>query len=225
MIDKKEKIDLKEEKKTEKVDREIYWVLGVMLGLIIIFLAANSFFQSLKTFEYEGLSFSKEKFGDIPVFHYYYYTFPRSITGSVTNEQPKQINIYLRNDPRENPVQINEEIEFQPKNHPIYISTNVTGLEECKPSVGISTLSAFLSQNGHKLIGAIPDMEQAINEDIRYANCGSSSGSNVILIQKGEETKITRNEDCYIIDVNQCEIIPAVEKFIVQTIIDAKARQ
>jgi len=43
-----------------------------------------------------------------------------------------------------------------------------------------------------------------------------------LLLRTGEETRINRNGLCYYIDVADCEILPAIEKFIVQSIIDAK---
>ncbi|MBI5803672.1 hypothetical protein HY450_00345 [Candidatus Pacearchaeota archaeon] len=193
-----------------------------MIGLILIFLLAFSVFQSLNTFEYEGLSFTKEQLGEIPLYRYYYYI-NDPITGQATGE-PHQINLYLRVDPRENIVPIEGEILFQ-RGKTSYISINSTGLEQCKYSqVAISSLTSFLTANGVQVKGAVPDEEKAQTGNFTYAICGNPVGDVVLLIESGDETKITKEDTCYRIEVANCDIISAIEKFQVQSLIDGMER-
>ena len=214
-----------EKKQERKIERELYWILGVMIGSIIIFLVSNSVFESLSSFEYMGLKFTKDKLGDIPLYkHTYSFTDPRGITGQVINE-PRTFNLFLRNDPRKNNVSVDGEITIG-TSHTLFISVNTTGLTECKySSVGIASLTNFLAYNLVRVKGATPDPELANETGVEYATCDTHSENQVIIIQEGDETKIEKESSkCYIIKVNECEILPAVEKFMVQSIIDARAR-
>lgn len=214
----------KEVLKKSKIDRETVWVLSVMAGLVILFLSSYYFFQSLKTFEYEGMSFTEEKFGDIPLYHYYYLTSFGAITGSAAGE-PRKVDVYLRNDPRENRVPVDGEIEFFRGKY-IYLGINGTELTQCSfSSVALATLSGFVGQNGFTLKAGTANIEEANNETmLEHVSCELRPENPVIIIQSGESTKITKKENCYTIDVANCEVQEAVEKFVVQSIVDAKNR-
>ena len=223
---KKSKGKTKKKKKTSGSDKELYWILGAMVGLIVVFLISFSIFQSMKTFEYQGLDFTKEKFGEIPLYRYYYFTNSLSTTGAVIGE-PKLVNLYLRNDPRKINIPIEGEIEFPRKGKFVYITINGTGLDQCKySSIALASLSSFLTQNDFTVKGAVPNEAEAEENNIKYATCETRPDNAVILIQTGQETKIVKEaENCYVISSTNCEILPAVERFMIQVIIDAKARQ
>ena len=219
-----EENNLQGEKRKEK---ELYWVLGTMVSLVVVFLIASSVFKSVGSFEYQGLEFTRDKIGDIPLFrHAYHFTDPIGITGQVINE-PRQVFVYLRNDPRENNVPLEGgEIVFGTANT-LFVTVNATDLTQCQyTSVGLAMLSNFLSSNLIPTKGAMPDKELAQQANVTYASCEDNPGNQVILIQSGDETKVTRQSSrCYTIQASNCEIIPAVEKFIVQSLVDAKARK
>ena len=68
-------------------------------------------------------------------------------------------------------------------------------------------------------------MESAKANNLTWINCEKYPESAVILIKKGEETKITKTgENCYLISANNCETLPAMEKFVVQSLVDARER-
>jgi len=226
----KEKETVKEkESKTSKVDRELYWILGVMVGLILAFLVANSVFESLNHFNHGGLSFTKKQLGEIELFHYYYsFTDPGAITGSVISE-PRRFNLYLRHDPRENDVPISgaEMINFR-TDIPVTISILGDGLTQCEFSnVAVSNLATFFTANLIDSKGATLDEELAEQAGIRYASCEDSEPmEQIIEIRSGEETKIeVESASCFKITAANCEILPAIEKFTVQAIINAKEKQ
>ena len=201
--------------KKEKQAREFWWVIGTMLGLIIVFFIFYWFFQSLNNFTYEGLAFTKEKFGQIPVFHYYYY---------FNDEAGKtyQYNLYLRNDPRKNVVPVKGDIELSIGN-PVYISIDSRELAYCPmSSVAVSSIASFLSNNLLDVKSGIADKSIAQELNRSYVTCETNANDDVIILKAGNTTEVTRENSCYVITAANCEIIPAVEKFIVQAIIDAR---
>ena len=209
-----------EEKSKSAVGKEIYWVIGSMAVLVLIFVVVSLVLQSFNKFEYEGLTFTKERFGEIPVYHYYYYL-ENHITGSVI----AKYNLYLRIDPRKNDVPVDGEIEFIHGEY-TFVSIDGEGLTECEEnSVAIASLSGFLNDNDLRPKGAVPDKELARELKVKYATCEEHSEGVVIMVQEGNETKITRNgESCYVMEIANCEMIKAVEKFELQTLLDARKR-
>lgn len=212
-------------KPKENTNKELYWVFGAMVGLVIIFLVSYSIFQGLKNINYQGLSFKKEMFGQIPLYHYYYIGKVKTITGGVISEQNKKVDLFLRNDPNENNITVDGEIIF-PEDKSVYIGIGNEGISNCKYTViGLATLSSFLSQNGISVKAGVADLEDAKANNLTHISCEKYPSSAVILIEKGEKTKITKSKGyCYTISVNNCETLPAMEKFIVQSLIDARGR-
>ena len=215
-----------------------------MIGLILLFLLAHSLFQSLKTFEYQGLKFTKEKFGNIPLYYYYYYTNPDYATGNVVSgEGPRMINLYLRHDPRTNKVPVEGDLEFE-RGKPVYVTLNAEGLTECPYStLALAGLASFFSQNGFELKAGVSDKAEAEKDNLDYITCEQYPDNAVILVKSGDETSIKRKTktvytavegkltgesveytNCYTITVANCEILQATEKFMTHSIIDAKAR-
>jgi len=208
------------EEGSKKGRKEWVWI-SVVLGVSVLVLVVSTlWFQSLNSFEYEGLTFTKERFGEIPVFHYYYYQ-KAPVTGEVTSKY----NLYLRVDPRENDVPIEGEINYLPGKF-TYVSVDGRGLTECgMSSVGIASLSGFLADNGLRPRGASPILEDAEEANADHITCENKKERVVILIQEGEETKIEKvGERCHVISVANCEIIKAVEKFEVQSLLDAREK-
>lgn len=206
--------------KVERKNNQIFWIIGMILFLVVVFSISYYIFSSYRSFEYTGLTFTREKFGEIPVFHYYYYITPEL-----------KYNLYLRNDPRENNVPvtgkiIDNGIEFS-KDERVYLSVDPKGLTECEYGrVGIGSLASFLADNQLNVKGAAPDEKLAKEANVNYATCEFRPDDVVIILKEGEQTRIVHDKDkCYVIEVANCEIMPAVEKFQVQAVLDARARR
>lgn len=216
----KEQPSLTEKTPAPRRNRQFLWIIGAMLILVSVFFASSYFFNQLRSFEHEGLTFTKEKFGEIPVFHYYYYITPKL-----------KYNLYLRKDPRMNTVPftgkaVDEGIEFFQET-PIYLSVNPEGLTECEYGrVGISQLATFLADNQLQVIGSAPDEKLAKEANVKYATCAFRPNDMVILLEAGDKTQIVRQSDlCFKIQIANCEVLEAVEKFQVQSILDARVRR
>lgn len=206
----------KAKKKTEKIlEKDIVRVLIFIGGLVVVFLIATAIFRSMNNFEYEGLSFTKIKAGQIPIYHYSYY-FTDNV-GKIV-----QYNLYLRTDPRTADVPIDGLIDLQ-KNNQVYLSINSSGLSQCTYSpLAVGNFAGFLSGNGFKVVGGSADFWEAGLNRREWTTCENKPNDNVITVNAGNITQINVNGSCYKIEVNNCEILEALEMFQVRAIIDAK---
>jgi hypothetical protein len=188
-----------------------------MMVLLIFLFGTSAFIKSLNHFSYKTLSFTKERFGQIPVFHYYYY-FEK-------NGQQYQYNLYLRNDPRDNNVSVNGTIEF-PENLRVYIGVNGTGITDCPTaSRDLGTLGGFFANNLIQIKPGTLDENESETSNMTYVSCEKFPDRAVIRIFSGEETKIFKSENnCYNIQISDCRTLDAIEKFEIQSLLDAKAR-
>jgi hypothetical protein len=203
------------------IDKGIKKYLPLIISLAvlaIIFLVLYYFFQGMGKVEYQGLTFIKQKFGSVQVYSYNYLV--ESPNGKII-----QNTLYLRGDPSKNKAPLTGEIIYR-EGVMTYISINATGLTKCNYSlVSIATLTNFLVSNNLNVKGGTPDKEEAEQNNQTYATCEEYPYSTVIMIRAGNETKVEKTEEnCYVISAANCEILPAVEKFIVQSILDARAR-
>ena len=221
----KEISEKKPQKGLTKPDKELYWVLGVMLVLIVVFIISFSFFRESNSFEYNGLKFTKTLFGDLPLYRYTYLTSVtvRTITGEVIRTtDSKNVILLIRVDPRKNKVPVTGKIEYFAKEKSVYVSINSTGLLCPYSQVALAELGSFLSQNDLIIETGSADETDAKENNLTYISCDNYPDNMVILLQSGEESSVARENNCYIITVADCDVIPPVEKFIVQSIIDSK---
>jgi len=203
--------------KQKAKDQELFWILVIMASLIVSLLVLYFVLSNLNKIEYQGLTFTKERFGEIPIYHYYYYF-------NSSDGQLIKYNMYLRNDPRKNDIPVEGEISFVEGKF-VYVSINSTGLNECPQSVlAVAGLSEFLTNNLFTVKAGTPNQEEAVSNNLTYINCDSHPDNPTILLQSANETKITQKDNCYIIDVADCKMLESVEKFEVQSIVDAKKR-
>lgn len=205
-----------EQRKIEK--KQLVWVVGWMIALVLIFILASWYFNNAKTIDYKGLSFTKEKFSGLEVYHYYYYFKDKS-------DNILKYNLYIRNNPFDlESIPVKGEIEF-PQGRYVYIGVNSSGLTECQySSAAIGTLSNFLTDNGFTVRGGTAEKNVSGEESFRFVSCESTPDNPTIIIKSGNETSITRKDNCYYVQANSCQILQVIEKFQVQSILDAKSR-
>ena len=218
---KKEKKTKEKEKKVmpKKKDKgsEVMWVLIVMGVLIASVLVAYFIIQSMKHFTYEGLDFSKVKYGKLDFYHYYY--------SFNSGGQIYVNNVYLRIDPRDNkvPVEGGEIVIYGGKRK--YVSVNYTGLSECPDLIiAVDEFVKLFTNNLIEVKAASPDKSEAQSKNISYVNCETNEDDMIFQIEKGDKTRVlVGDNNCYKIQVARCEdVLNAVEKFVVTAISDAK---
>lgn len=199
--------------------KRIVQFVGVILVFVVVFAVFSFVFQSWGKVNYKGLAFTEELYGNILTYHYYY--FFKDDMGQVYKN-----NIYLRHDPRQNLVPREGEI-FLLRDRPLYVGVNTTGIGNCSDfTLALPMLSSFLGSNLFETHGGYIDANEAAAHNSTYVTCQTHPENSVILVQEGNMTQIMRTtENCYTISVAKCEIGPAVEKFMVESIVDAKWRQ
>lgn len=212
----------KKNKKTMKVEKELLYIVGFVIFLVLVFIFSFSVFNKASKFNYEGLTFSKEKFGEIPVFRTSYIF--RSPTGNAIN-----YNMYLRNDPRTNDIPIEGKISYV--GPAVYVTLETDYLRQCEDtSIAIPDLSRFLAENGLKVYSGNMDFTEAAIYNQRHITCEILPEGNVIQIRRateadGDETRIVVSGRCNdIIIGDDCRILEATEKYKLQSYLDAQKR-
>ncbi|OIO81818.1 hypothetical protein AUJ84_00270 [Candidatus Pacearchaeota archaeon CG1_02_32_132] len=208
----------KRKNKTERrIEGDLLKILLFFGFLILVFMISSAFFKSLSKFDYQGLEFSKDKYGELPVFKYYYIF-------NAPSGQLIKYTLVLKTDPRKNEVPIEgDKIEFM-RGKPIFITSSEAELGSCRERiVALATLSAFLTDNQLKVQGAINDYNESVFYNQKYITCENRPNNLVIEFNSGDETKIEINGDCHKITVSpDCDIVKAVEKYELQSVLDAR---
>ncbi len=202
--------------KERKIEKEIIGILIFLGVLVVIFLIASTYFKSRNYFDYEGLTFQKKSVGSLQVYHHnYYLKFAQKLIN---------YNIYLHNDPRYNNVTIEgDKSKLLAPGAVVYVSVNSDGLQECRAgALAVGTISSFLSDNQMKVIAGNLDFWDAGAKRKNWVTCENKPGNRVVEIVKGNETKVKIEGNCYRIEVSECQILEAVEKLEVQSIIEVR---
>ena len=204
----------KKTKRERKVEKELLWIFLFVVFLIIVFVVASAVFKSFNNFDYKGLSFTKEKLGNLTFYHYYYYF--------VNNNQLTKYNLYLRNDPRTNNVPLEGDNIIFERRKDVYVSLNSTGLQECRfGTLAVASLISFLVDNQIDVKGANLDFWDAGRRRQDWETCETRPENIVISIFEGNETKINIDGNCHEISVANCEILEATERYELESILDA----
>ena len=227
MVTKKKKV-VKEKSPEEKVskkvmDRETKQILGflIIVGLIfVLFFGTYYGIRAQKHFNYGGAEWwiegQKEGWGDLTLYHGRY--FVKTTSGKIITN----MNLWLRNDPRTN--NLPSDINFTKEKIASKVIISFTDdLMECSNR---ATIVPQLSQAfGTGLpwtttSGAVANKTTAELLNLTYATCeDAKEDTSVILIQKGEESKVFSNEGCYVIQYGECaDAVKASEKLILELI-------
>ncbi len=221
-----EKSKIESENINKSYTRVLFWFVGIIVVLGLVFFIARDYFKGLNEFEYEGLKFVKEKFGEIPIYRYSYNLKLRTTTGQFVTENSKMVELYLRGDPRKNQVPIGGEIDIFSKGKDVFLSIGDNEIPKCDYSIiAVSSFSSLMVQNDIESKVGTSDKEIVKNDKLDYITCENKPNNPVIWIKTASKTQVTKKgENCYIMEVNNCETLPAMEKFMVQAIIDAKEK-
>ncbi|MDO8516498.1 MAG: hypothetical protein Q7S33_00070 [Nanoarchaeota archaeon] len=193
--------------KEDKENKQIIWVIGISLLVILSFLGAYFYAQSLNKFEFAGIKWEKTKLGDLELYH-----------GRFFVGEDQYYNFYLRNDPRQNEIPINATLNS------LYTTTIVSAdpaVISCYgASMGQIELSKFLNAVGVSNIQpAVTNLSAAKELNVSYADCSNAINKTVILIKKTETPSIGQDgKNCYVINVGNCENLKTIERFEVAII-------
>lgn len=200
-------------------------VIIILMGVLFISLFIPSAYRYIiknyiNDIEYNGIEFYKVKSGSL--------VFYESVI-PLLNEKDEEIGTYIarfKTDPRELaniPVDYKIErdgLKFR-SNNTVYISMN-SSMENCSDNnIALFDFSSFLSDSGLTIKPAFTNITYANQSGYTYADCQHSSKNTIIKVDSGNKTEIIRERtNCYKIVYNQCEIIPALERFNLRIIED-----
>ena len=243
--DKKEgKRETKSRKKAEdKYNKQTKFAIIVMIVLILSIFIVHWIIQESKKFEYNGIKIYKIKEGTI----LFYKT-------EVLNLQPGKIQVpsgepvsypfilKLRNDPRKlsKNIPIEGAISFEDIKDRVFLSVSPK-LANCSNTyITLLDFSATLKGFSTQANKATNDIKYARENNISFVDCKNNRNSNVILIDKANETKIIRKvgpgisisgggdtatldegKKCITIYINNCEIQEGFERFILSLVENA----
>ena len=205
--DKKENIDdLEQEKQAEerqiKLQNKQIKTIFIVFGAIIVFIVIGYVvIDSVRNFEYKGVGFTIVKEEKLI---FYRSSFP--IYSKTTGELLATYNIFIRNDPRElKDINFNGNLNLLPT-----MVVNATSDFNCD---GYGNLAMTNFVKLHSAIGT-----KVMKDD--NVSCSRNGGYMFVRILEGEETYIEQTENyCYDLYVNNCEILEATERFMVESLI------
>jgi len=205
-----EKLEKIEKEKREKnFEKQVKIVLAVCAVLIVSIVLFYVIGLEMKKFHYLDLKFEKKATSGTVVF--YYTEIPlRNVEGDVTGKVP----VYLREDPRK--------LDRIKINGTILLKSNVAIAEEpelrsCSDGIiAVATISGFLASAGLNPTFVTTNISESNETGVPIGNCSLANeiGYSFVQFIAGNETKITQKEEnCYIIETANCEIMNASDRF------------
>ncbi len=214
-----EKSKKNEDLKEKKVKSGFYLIAGIIVGLIVVYVVAslifgniNSWVSSFDTFQYGPLTFTKDSQQGSPLYHAAYLF--------TDHNRNFRYNLYLIEDPRKNTVPVEGDLVFD-GSRKVYFSLNTSSLLNCSGILrDVSLLPNFLLNNVFEVEHGFADKNEAQANNLSYLTCESLPNQKVISIEPGNQTRIVREGNCYRVEVANCDLLSAAEKFEVQAITD-----
>jgi hypothetical protein len=184
-------------KNQDRILKNFFITIAVFIVAILIVVL---FLKSLATFEYNGVPIQMtEEYNML----FYKVTFP-----VYTQETLVDYNIFLRNDPRKL-----DEIPFE-------------GDLELFEDVVVNTTEPFICDgDGAISLGNMLNLKAIGMEVFKSPEAGCDSQGRYLFLEilPGNETKIEQYEpSCFQIYVNNCEILKATERFMLESFVQAQ---
>jgi hypothetical protein len=165
----------KRNKEEMKQTAKIIWAVFI---LVIVFFGSYYLFKSLGIgkIETQGLTFVKQKQGDLTVYHYYYIY--QDKTGQLV-----QNNVYLRNNPEKVDIPVYGDQITYPAGKFAYVSINASAMEPCSmSSLGLYQVSSFLINGGITARSAVMVKDSNLSNSTSYRTCEIDKNNPIIQI-------------------------------------------
>ncbi|MBM3233500.1 hypothetical protein FJZ19_00225 [Candidatus Pacearchaeota archaeon] len=197
--------------KEDKHESQLKWVLAI-LGIIIAIMAAIFLVEmGSSKFEYLGVKFEKIQQGSRIEYNA---LFPLAdASGKVTAYMP----FTFSEDPRKlRNIKINGTIKL--KKNVAFSATKEVIMEKCDDSIlAPSRLNSFLVSAGLNLkeYTVVVNETEAVERNLTYSDCGNLDEKySVILFEKGSNDKIIKDENCYRLQIANCNFMNVTERFM-----------
>lgn len=184
----------------EQSDKERKQLRNILLGLgvfVILIILAVFFISSIRSFEYKDTKWDIVREGNLLLYDTKLPLFNEK------GEQYLNYNFFLRNDPRDLNVDFNGKLEIK--------DAMVINAEEEFSCDGDGIIAVANLRQLYEIIGT-----KVIKDE--SAGCDSEGRYMYVNLKSGDETKIEKTGNaCYDILISNCEILPATERFMVET--------
>ena len=209
-----EKNDNEEKDKSmKKQERQVMWVLFTMVAIIVMVFVIAFSVDETKKFDYIGLEWKKEMFGDMPI-----YTSKINLIDSYGKDINFKFNI--RNDPRKLKVPLEGEMNIIP-NQPVYFAINFTQEAKKCSTAPLVNFGMFATGMRYNLLSVVAEKKDSDIYGQEYVNCENKEGYTVFIYTNGDETEIKQSEtnpNCYILTYNECENTELLESLQLEII-------
>lgn len=204
---------IKQNKPKSKEEHTLIWML-VWVGIVFAIVIGGYFMSvQMKKFNYAGIQFNEEKYGQLSLFHG---RFPVIYQGKLYS----YYNFYQRTDPRENNISVNTLLS---------LSKNISVSLEKNASQCGSVMAAQVEFG--KFVGIFPWVKQ-VNSGVFDADIANATGltritckdanpdQSVYIIQSSDIPSVEKGEkeNCFYLNVGNCKNLETVERFIVASI-------
>jgi hypothetical protein len=218
MATKKKKSKKKTSKKKlikTKQDKEVAWIVGILVLLFILIVGGYALGQYIKNknthFEYLGVEWDIQEHGDLQIFHS---RFPVVYEGKTETYQ----NVYLRYDPRELDVPVTYEGE---ENNFMKANTAIIAVQPDANNCDYRAIAFHELKEIADMFPWISSSAVGYNEEDNAITCENASlAMGVYLVETSEEPRIVVNEDgtCITLQIGQCQELETIETYITQVI-------
>jgi len=183
-------------KSESKILRNLLLVLVLLTGVIAFIVVLNN---ASRAFTVDGVNYAKVQNGQLILYN--------TKVPVIYQGKKADYNFYLYNDPKklQNEIPFNGSITIVPQS--VYV-VNTTGDFSCRGDgiIGLANLN-----NLYNLFGKMI-------KDPTVVGCDLSGKYTFISIQESNKTSIQETSPtCYVINVNNCEILAATERYMTET--------
>ena len=198
MTDKKKKKKSKKPLKKESKSQTLKIIIIVCVVILVLILAAYFYINSMRTYTYQNVNFETVQEGNLILYQ----------TSILVNYQGSIVpyNFYLRTNPREL-----KKVEFDTSEFELMKNT-VINFEKEFDCDGYAIIAIANLAKLHEVldINLVRDENATCDERYLYLN-----------LKEGEETEIEQiDENCYNIVVDDCEILKATERIMLEMFIE-----
>jgi hypothetical protein len=187
-------------KKQKKVLIGVFITMFCLIAMLVIF---YSLVRYSKTIDYKGVKFEQVKEGNLML---YQTAIPYLYKGKIV-----PYNFYLRKDPR-----TQEKIEFNDTGIGLRKILVINGSSKDINCAGDGVIAVANLVKLYEVMGA-----KVIKDE--NATCDNESRYDYVNIVKGNKTRVISygdNQDCFTIEVKDCEVLMGVEKFMLESFVE-----
>ena len=206
----KKQVKKKEEPKKKRLSKKdqnakTFKMVGIIcLAIIILIIAAYVYINSLRNSSYQGVEFTTMQEGKLI---FYQTSIPVLVNGNTV----VPYNFYLRTNPKQLKKVDFDTLDFQ------LMENAVISFEKDFNCDGDAIIAVANLAKLHEVLGISLIRDENATCDSRYS---------YLRLQEGDKTSIEKiGENCYILNINNCEILKVTERYMLEMFVQYNNRQ